>query len=365
VPYIVVPFTLDADTLADEALDRLADAWEGWEGQDGDLEVIQIESLAPMAADVAEAAATVPDAIFRNYGLTLIGVPYQTGQPAVGTARFTAIDNVGYSTTAPVEFDLDGVAFTTDSAITLAPGATTVDVPVTANEIGLDGNDKWGFADPMTPLPWMLSIEVQVPTSGGTEAETDAEYMDRLSDRLQLQTTTLVTGRDFELMALQVDGVGRAMALPNQARQVTVALADLNGEVVPQVVKDVVLDLFDDYRQVNTTYSVIDPTYTTINVAATVVVMPDYALATVKQACESAVAQWLSPANWGRSFGIEGPGDDWLNSTVVRYSELQRVLAQPGVRYVQSATLNGGTVDINLTGTAPLTRVGTNVVTPA
>jgi len=192
--------------------------------------------------------------------------------------------------------------------------------------------------------------------------------MDRLADRLQLQTTTLVTGHDFELMALQVPGVGRATAMVNQARQVTVALTDEAGEAItggtgPGSIKGTVLDLFDDYRQVNTTYSVIDPTYTTINVTATVVSLPDYEPAAIDTACEGAIADWLSPLNWGRPRGVEGPTDDWLNDTVVRYSELLRVLAQPGVRYVQSATLNGGTADINLTGTAPLTRPGTINVT--
>jgi hypothetical protein len=360
VPFISVPFTIDAETLADEALDRLADAWDDWEGSDGDLEVIQIESLAPMAADVGEAASIVPDAIFRNYGQRLLGVTYQAGAPALGTAVFTAIDNVGYATTAPVELDLGGVAFSTDDVVVIAAGQTTVSVDITANETGVDGNGQSGFADLMTPLPWVSQVQVATPTSAGAEAETDEEYQDRLADRLLLQTTTLITGRDFEIMAMQVDGVGRAMAMPNQARAVVVALTDSAGEPVAAAVKTTVLGLFDDYRQVNTTYSVIDATYTTINVTYTVAVVPGYEPATVLSACTAAINEWLSPANWGSPRTTDGdPGDQWLNDTVVRFSELQRTLAVLGVRYVQAATLNGGTADINLTGTAPLTRPGT------
>lgn len=369
MPFIIVPFTLDPDTLADEALDRLADAWDGWEGSDGDLEVIQIETLAPMASDVAEAAATVPDAIFRNYGLKLLGLPYEPGAPAVGTATFTAIDSLGHNSVTPIEFDLGGYAFTTDEPVVIAAGSSTATASFAANTIGVDANDQSGFGDPITPLAWLSSIEVTNPTEGGSEAETDEDYQDRLADRLILQTTTLVTGRDFELMALQVDGVGRAMALPNQARQVTVALTDPEGEPIPDppasTIKDDVLQLFDDYRQVNTQYSVIDPTYTTINVTFSVAVAGDFQPDAVLVNCTAAVNQWLDPTYWGRPHSTETPAsvETWVNEPVVRLSELYRVLAIPGVRYVATATLNGGTSDINLAGTAPLTRPGTVVGT--
>ena len=70
-------------------------------------------------------------------------------------------------------------------------------------------------------------------------------------------------------------------------------------------------------------------------------------------------------SNWGRPQGIitEDATRLWQQETVVRYSELLRTLSLIGVRYVQSATLNGGTADVNLTGTAPLTRPGTITVT--
>ena len=72
------------------------------------------------------------------------------------------------------------------------------------------------------------------------DPEDDAAYQDRLADRLLLQSTTLVTAADYQLMALEVSGVGRALAIGDQARKVTVALTDSAGEPVVQSVKDTV-----------------------------------------------------------------------------------------------------------------------------
>lgn len=358
MPFVSVPFTTSAIQLADAAVENLTTKWPDWEPNDGDMEVIQIESLALIAQAAVETAADVPDGVFRQYGLQLLGEPYQEGGPAIGTATFTAIDTAGHMSPDVVEIALGGMSFTTADPITIAPGDMSVDAPVTAMESGTAGNELSGAADPITALPWLDLIAITVPTSGGTEPEDDADYQNRISDRLILQSTTLVTARDYELMALQVAGVGRAVAIGDQARNVTVALTDAAGEAVAQTIKDDVTALYSDYRQVNTAYALIDPTYTTIKVTAALVSVDKNTAADVDARATAALQDWLSPANWGRprGLGTEDLPAVWVNETVVRYSELLRTLSVDGVRYVQAATLNGGTVDVNLTGTAPLTR---------
>ena len=360
--YIVVPFTLNAEDLVSEALDRLAENWPGWVPNDGDMEVIQLETLAPIAQDVAEAAATVPDAIFRSYGTDLLDEAYLEGTPAIGTARFTAVDTTGYTTSASVEFAVQDMAFTTDAPLVIAPGSSTVDVPITAMEPGALGNGLWGPGDMLAPLSWVSLVEITSPSFGGSDPETDAEYQERLANKLLLQATTLVTGRDYELMALAQQGIGRAVAIVSQARQVTVAVADTEGELVEQTIKDELAAIYQQYRQVNTTFSIIDPTYTTINATWQLVAIPGFDPETVNDQASSAVEAWLNPAGWGVPRGSPvsvGSSGGWLNETIVRYSELVRVLSVGGVRYVQAATLNGSNVDVPVTGTAPLTRPGT------
>lgn len=365
--FVEVPFTTSADQLAVDAINRLQDRWDGWEPNDGDLEVIQIETVAPMAQDAVEVAASVPEAIFRNYGTQLVGEAYRPGQPAVGQASFTAIDATGYSTEDVVQIAIGQFGFQTDDPLVIAPGQTSISVAVTAIEDGIEYNGQSGIADLVTALPWVDLVTISSPTGGGVEPETDEQYADRLSEFLRLQSTTLVTAQDFVLMALQQPGVGRATASFSQAREVTVTVTDAAGELVPTQIKTDLAALYADYRQVNTLYEVIDPNYTTITVTFSLVALPGYDLTDVHDRAIAAAQDWLSPANWGRPVNTgEGVSDDWLiNSTVVRYSELVRVLSVNGVRYVDTTatTLNGGTADVTLptppANPVPLTRPGT------
>jgi hypothetical protein len=49
----------------------------------------------------------------------------------------------------------------------------------------------------------------------------------------------------------------------------------------------------------------------------------------------------------------------WINDTKVRYLEVAQVINdQEGVNYIINLTVNGGTVDVALTGTAPLAKPG-------
>jgi hypothetical protein len=365
--FVSVDMTGDAATMSLEALQRLQDRWDGWEPNDGDLEVIQIETLAPLVADAIDVASEVPDAIFRAYGTQLVGESYRVGTPAVGSATFAALDNAGYQSDDVVQIALAGQAFVTDDLLIIPAGQTEVTQTITALVEGDVANGLNGAADPITALSWIDTITVTDLTGGGVEAEDDDAYQDRLSDFLQLQSTTLVTARDYELMALQQPGVGRAKATFDQARKVIVTVTDEDGEAVPQPIKDNLVALFEGYRQVNTLYSVVDPLYTTITVTFQVVALPDYDNADLHDRAVAAVENWLSPASWGIPQGQreDAQTTTWLDSeTIVRYSELLRVLSIDGVRYVDSANtrLNGGTADVALTATPtqphPLTRPG-------
>ena len=378
MPFVEVQFVSDADTMTDEALDRLAVQWEGWDPSDGDLEVIVIEAIAPMASEAAEVASIVPDSVFRNYGTKLIGLPYTIGQPAYGMAIFTAIDNAGYQSPDMVELGIDGYGFTTDTLVIVPPGLTSVEVPITAVDPGSQGNNLTGVADLVTSLAWISDIAVPNGTEGGFDEENDAEYQDRLSDLLQLQSTTLVTARDYELLALYQPGIGRATATFDTARKVTVAVTDDEGEVVDADVKVDLALLYEDYRQVNTQFVIADPVYATIDVVASLVSYPDQDPAALIDDATAAVANWLSPANWGRPVNSRGEysetGNEWVPDTIVHYSELLRVLAVPGTRYVNSATIAyppgvpPTTGNINISGAGPagsvvITRPGTITIT--
>jgi hypothetical protein len=359
--FISVPFVSDPNTLADDAILRLQEVWPTWTPADGDLEVIMLEVLAPMASDAVSVASTVPDAVFRQYGTEFFGLAYSQGTQSTSQATIWAVDAAGYRSTGPVEFALESVAFATDTDVFIDPGQTSVVVPVTCLAYGAIGNGLQGSANQVSSFPWVDSILVDPPTSGGSDPETDEQYQDRLRNSLQLQATTLVTGRDFELMALAVPDIGRAMAIVGTARTVTVAVTDPQGELLSTTVKNDLAALYGDYRQVNTTYTVIDPTYTTIGVTFEIETLDEFVASEVLANATQALRDWLDPGQWGMPLGInsEDLNSTWLQSTVVRVSEAVRVVTVGGVRWVQNVRLNGGTADVTLTGTAPLTRPGT------
>jgi Baseplate J-like protein len=367
--FVSVPLTTDAQTLADDAVEKLRDQWDGWEPNDGDLEVIQIEALAPMAQNAAEAAATMFPAAFRAYGTKLIGVPYANGVPASGTVTFQLTDTDDHTIPAASQVDIDGFAFATDGDATAAPGADVIAaVPVTATEPGAAQNGLVGsVVTPITALAFVESVTVDSPTGGGTDPEDDLDYQDRLARELQLQAKTLVTTRDFEVEALSDPAVGRAVAIADSARHITVTLTDHAGEPVAADVKDRLVADFAAYRQVNTIVTIVDAAYTTVNVAWAVVAYPGFDLADLEARVDATLTELLSPANWGspKNFGDPGSPDGWYNDPVVRRLKLVDVVGDvEGVNYVATLTITGsaGTVDGNgdltMPGTIALPRPG-------
>jgi hypothetical protein len=168
--FIEVPIETDADTLADNAIDVLQAQWEDWEPNEGDLEVVQIEALSQMAADVADVAAIMPNAAFEAILERLFNVVPQDGTPATGAVTFNLVDTTANLIPAGTEVDIDGFAFSVDDDTpTVAGSATVVGVPVTANDNDTDANGLTGetvtlvgvFLDPTT---WGSNLSTPSPT---------------------------------------------------------------------------------------------------------------------------------------------------------------------------------------------------------
>lgn len=357
--FVRVEVTTNPSQLADDAIARLQARWPEWTPNDGDLEVVQIETLAPMAADAAETASRVPAAVFREYGTTINGVPYESGQPAVTTVTITLTDTDGHTIPGGSEFELDGYAFTVDVDQIVAPGDdTATGVNVSSTTLTSAANDLAGsVTTPITMPAWVEDIVVDTPTSGGADPEDDVAYQDRLSRDLQLQAKTLVTTRDYELMALDDAAVGRVIALADSTRHVTVVVTGLDGEPVSTAVKDRLVELYAKYRLVNTIVTVADATYTTVNVTYSVKPYSGYDAVDLVARIDARLAEWLSPTEWGLpQSGDPGTALSAYTDAVVRRNKLIDIIADvEGVDYVDTLTITGsaGTVDGNGNLTMP------------
>jgi uncharacterized phage protein gp47/JayE len=58
-----------------------------------------------------------------------------------------------------------------------------------------------------------LTVTLDAPTAGGVDAESDADYLDRLHELLTLLAPRPILPNDFAVLARTVAGVGRATAI--------------------------------------------------------------------------------------------------------------------------------------------------------
>jgi hypothetical protein len=377
--YISAPVETDPDELKLEVFDHLRTQIPGWEPRDGQLDVWMIEAFSEIAAQLGETATFVVRAIFRWYGSNLVGVTPIDAIPATGVSTWTAVDSAGYTipvgTTIALPVGESLVAFQTTAPGTIPASSTSVTgVPIVALEAGAHTSLLSGTAQLVDPLTFISSVTVPVltPTAGGSDAETEDEYFDRLASELRLLTPRAIRASDFEVLAQRVPEVDRALALDNYVPMigttpaqtgvdgaVTVVVVNSAGEPLSAGGRTKVAELLaGEDRLLNLLVYIADPTYTTVNVTFAVVVWPDRDPAAVRNQAVAAVQAYLSPANWGQPPGVRSRS--WVNETVVRRFELAQVLNEvDGVHFVNTLTINGGTADVTLTGVAPLPRAGT------
>jgi hypothetical protein len=360
--------TTDEQTLADNAIAALQATWPDWEPNDGDMEVVLIETLAPLAQNAAQQAANMPPAALIALG-EMMGVPYNDGVQAQTTAMLTFIDTAGgYYVPAGSEIDLGGYAFSTMYDQTSVAGSDTITgVEIIATLVGAAANGlssaSSGWASVTLPV-WVQDVATEAPTVNGEDPDDGQTYLNTVSRELQLRARVVVTLPDYEIAALDTPGIGRVYAETNTARDVSVWVTDPDGQPVDQTIKDQLAALYATKRLVNVTVGILDPAYTTIDITWTAMALAGYAASDVLARGNAALAQLLNPAGWGAPLAGD-PGSanalSWDNDNVVRVNKIIQTLgAVVGLDYVEGDPLiNGVAADFTMGGTVALPEVGT------
>jgi uncharacterized phage protein gp47/JayE len=370
--YITPPIETEPDDLSSEAFASLEAQVPGWLPNPGNLETWLIEALAQMAGVTADVASAVPPSIFGYFGASLMGLPPNAATAATATTTWVLIDTAGYTIPAGTLVGIaaagdDLVPFEVAEDTIVAPGAdTATGVVIVAQDPGVAANGLTGAATMIDALDFVVTVTATDTSTGGVDAETDAEYLNRLRALLTLMAPRPILPNDFAVMARQIAGVARATAIDlynadtdedDVPRCVTVVVAGPDGQPVSTETKDAVDALLQGRREVNFLVFVIDPTYTTINVVFTFTPYPDFDGATVAASAEAAVAEFLNPATFGAVPYGEAPL--WLLDTKVRYLEVAEAINRTeGVWYIDTLTVNGGTTDVALAGPGPLPDPG-------
>lgn len=373
--YVEFPFADETtDDVLTVALERIADRLPGWTPNEASVEYAVLSEMVRLALDTRLLATDVSDAIFRAYGEKLVGLAAQPGVTASATVTFTFTDTDVHTVLAGTQVlwpsGGDPVLFSTVADVSnVAGNATTPGVQVMAVEAGTQAN---GLAAQtlslVDSLSFVSSVQGTTATGGGADPESDPDYLDRLSQSLQLLRRIPVLARDFSILARDTPGVFRALALDgynpdngtsNNERTITVAPVAEDGSPVAANVRDDLQNRLDSEREVNFVVRTIDPTYTALTVTFTAVAVAGADVAVVLADAVDAVKTYLSPAVWGG--GDERP-PTWRLETVVRYLDIVAVIGRtPGVKNVTDVTLNGGTANVTLTGPAPLPAANPDV----
>lgn len=384
--YISYPIESNPFTILAAAYKYIQDRSPAWQPHDGNLDTWILQAMATEASDLRIMASDVPDAIFRYFGATILGIPPQDATVAVTYSTWEAIDQLGHlipgGTLVGIR-DSGGIlrGFRTLNDVTIIPGLTTTDegeVVLIAEEAGLASNGLGGLGvevEGIDPLDFVETITLTEPTSGGQDAETVDEYTQRLVEYMRGLSTRPILPEDYARLARNQPGIFRAVALDgyNPAddtyfndKMITLAGIDEFGLDLPEETKDDLDDFLQSQREINFVVNIIDPSRTTINVTFTAKANERYSTTAVESEAIANVISYLNPATWGRDPNVAGAGgsDTWVETQFVRYNNvLQAIENTQGLDYVTSLTIGRsdgpqGTVDLALDLPAALAVAG-------
>lgn len=384
--YISYPIETSPQDLLDEMIAYVKSKAPSWVENDANLDTWIMQIVASQAADLRTLASDVPDTIFRYFGNSLIGLAPIDATQARVASTWTVQDNAGYTipdgtfVTLRSDAGVD-VPFQTVGDVIVPPGDTaTADggVQLVAVSAGLDGSGLGGVGATVTlldTLDFVTDVVTTAVSTGGVDAETSSEYMDRLVRRLRRLSTRPILPDDFANMALDVVGIYRAVAIDgyqpsddtyDHERTIAIAGIDELGNDLDGAHKTALSDLIAANREVNFVVNVMDANRTEIDVDFTALAISGYDTATVEAAAIAAIEDYLSPAKWGRDprFTDSASLQTWVQIDKVYYFEIAQLISNvEGVDRVTALTINKhgdapGTVDVDLTTPATLTTVG-------
>lgn len=328
-----------------------------------------LESLALQVAALCRASTSTGadlDSFVNDYGF------YRQGAVAavagVTFARFTATAQALVPLGAQVG-TLDGTqtfAVTENAAspawsaaqngyVIPAGTASLAGVPVQAAAPGSAGNVVAGAIGLiLTAIPGVDTVTNPAPATGGADAESDAALRAGFQQFVRsLASATLAA------IGSAIDSVQAGLAYdiaenvnPDGSAHpgyLTITVDDGTGNP-PTATLQAVSAAVNGARAAGVAFGVFAPMTVTANVAMTITAAAGYSAASLATAAQTAISSYIA----GLTLGTSLP-----------YTELSAAAynASPGVADVTGVTLNGGTADLDVTGSEKII-VGTVTVSP-
>jgi uncharacterized phage protein gp47/JayE len=364
VGYITYPQQTDPQEMIQLAFQYLQQQIPGWTPAEGNLDTWIIEAFSSEAADINTLATQVPTTIFRYLGAQLFSISPVNEIAATGFVTFYLTDGDGHTVPAGTQLSIadesgNQIAFTTLQDLILSGGSTDGNMQIIAVVPGSAPNDIGALNGPVTlvdPLLFVDHVTQFSVISGGVDAESDGDYLNRLSQELQLITPTPILASDFSALARNVAGVQRAYTLDNSdpsqpgvtvERAVTVYALDADGNNVNSTVQANITTYLESMRETNFEVFTDDPGRQLISVSATITVLQGYDPSDTINRVQTAILNYLDPKTWG-ILPDDDPNDPitWQNQVWVRFADVSGVIKNvSGVGIVNDVGILAGSGD--------------------
>lgn len=377
VTYLGLELTeLDEQTLIDTALANVVETFPDWVPREGNTEVVVLEQMAAMGADVAYIINQLPGTI-TEVVLRIMGATRDQGSPPSATATFTLSDDLGHTVPAGtvVRLDLgdnvDPVDFTTTADLTIAPGNTTGTVAIDAGEptIEANGQPSGTTLELLDAIPYVDAVALATDVAGGTGAEDGTAFLTRAIPLLSRLTSTLVRPVDVEAYVAEAHPeVLRIKAVDlwnpddpdtpagSALGYVTVAVAAAGGASIGATSRELIAAELAARMHAGLVVNVVDADVTTVDLDLTVLRYSNADPTATAAAVQAILATYIDPDTW-----------EWAN--IVRVNEVIATADRAaGVDTVLSVELAAqgdplAAADLDLPGYAPLVKLGTVNVT--
>ena len=273
------------------------------------------------------------------------GITRKAATFAKGTVRISG--NRGEVIAEGAKVAADSVLFAVDDAATI-PEAGYVDVTATCTTAGIAGNVKAGEINrfPVT-LPGLTAVINEEAFSGGFEAESDADLLERYMEKVSRPN---VSGNkyQYEEWAKEVSGVGNVQVVPlwNGAGTVKVIITNADNLPASEELVSEVQAYINENRPVGANVTVVSAASKTINIS---VQLECDSKDTIVEDIKTVVKKYLAGMAFEKSY--------------VSYAKIGGlILSLDNVEDYSLLRVNGGTSNITL-GDGVIPVIGTVVVT--
>lgn len=376
--YIQSPIETDPDLLFEDAVDFLQTRWPNWVPNEGNLETWVIGAMTRMNAETRDVASDVPPAIYRAFGQKIFGEqPVEPTPSSVGSTWSISDNPDGRTIVAGTligieDRDQNLLPFRVVADVIVPPGTTATgpgEVLLRSDDDGSHTANLGGAgynAFRIDSIGWVNTVVLAGTTSGGSDGETTADYLDNLTDLFTIMTPRPVIPPDYEVLARRLARrmgyTARAVALDlydpitdtyGNAKTITTVLMNVDtGEDLPGAVLTVIENTLRNLREVNFQPYVRSATRSVIDVSYAGAARPGYDPVSTNDAVEAAIATYLTAINWG---SVTQAGE-WENQTVIRQQNISKVMHNtPGFDHWDTLTF---AIQGNPLSSDPLTLPG-------